>query len=129
MPLTWTLKQWLQTNRGLIITTDRPLRHLKELQEKIRQRTGNKISLRILHNLLEKQPKTLDYRILQLICDAFQCQLKDFCAVREIKILPASARNEMWAAPSSASSAREDARQQTDTTQAAPSPLRAPTLS
>ena len=82
MPLTWTLKQWLQTDRGLIITADRPLRHLKELQEKIKHRTGNKISLRILHNLLEKQPKTLDYRILQLICDSFQCQLKDFCAVK-----------------------------------------------
>ena len=82
MPLKWTLKQWLQTDRGLIITTDRPLRHLKELQEKIKHRTGNKISLSILHNLLEKQPKTLDYRILQLICDAFQCQLKDFCSVK-----------------------------------------------
>ncbi len=82
MPLTWTLKQWLQTDRGLIIRTDRPLTHLKELQEKIKHRTGNKISLRILNNLLEKQPKTLDYRILQLICDAFQCQLKDFCAVK-----------------------------------------------
>jgi len=55
---------------------------LKELQEKIKHRTGNKISLSILHNLLEKQPKTLDYRILQSICDTFQCQLKDFCAVK-----------------------------------------------
>lgn len=82
MPLSWTLKQWLQTNRGLIITTDRPLRHLKEIQEKIKHRTGTKLSLRLLHSLLEKQPKTLEYRILQLICDAYQCQLKDFCAVK-----------------------------------------------
>src|SRR5215204_4880098 len=82
MPLTWTLKHWLQSKRGLIIATDRPLIHLKELQEKIKHRTGYKISLSILHNLLEKQPKTLDYRILQSICDTFQCQLKDFCAVK-----------------------------------------------
>lgn len=81
MPLTWTLKQWLQTNRGVAFSSDRPLRHLKELQETIRRRTGNKIPLSKLHNLLEKPPKTLDCRIVQIICDAFQCQLKHFCAV------------------------------------------------
>ncbi len=81
MPLTWTLKQWLQTNRDVAFSSDRPLRHLKELQETIRRRTGNKIPLSKLHNLLEKPPKTLDYRIVQIICDAFQCQLKHFCAV------------------------------------------------
>jgi DNA-binding protein Fis len=82
MPLTWTLKQWLQTKRGLNFTTNRPLTHLNELQEIIKHRTGNKLRLSTLHNLLEKQPKTLDYRILQIICDAFQCQLKHFCAVK-----------------------------------------------
>lgn len=81
MPLTWTLKQWLQTNRGLNFTTNRPLTDLKEFQEIIKQRTGNKIPLITLHKLLETQPKTLDYRILQIICDAFQCELKHFCAV------------------------------------------------
>lgn len=81
MPLTWTLKQWLQTNRGLTFSTDRPLRHLNNLQETIKQRTGNKIPLSKLHNLLEKQPKTLDCRILQIICDAFQCELKHFCTM------------------------------------------------
>jgi DNA-binding protein Fis len=81
MPLTWTLKQWLQTNRGLHFRTDRPLTDLKEFQEIIKQRTGNKISLLTLHKLLETQPKTLDYRILQLICDAYQCELKHFCAI------------------------------------------------
>ena len=81
MPLTWTLKQWLQTNRGLQFTTNRPLADLKEFQEIIKQRTGNKIALVTLHKLLEKQPNTVDYRILQIICDAFQCELKHFCAV------------------------------------------------
>ena len=81
MPLTWTLKQWLQTNRGLHFTTNRPLTDLKELREIIKQRTGNKIPLITLHKLLETQPKTLDYRILQIICDAFQCELKYFCAI------------------------------------------------
>lgn len=81
MPLTWTLKQWLQTNRGLHFRTNRPLTDLKEFQEIIRQRTGNKISLLTLNKLLETQPKTLDYRILQIICNAFQCKLKHFCAI------------------------------------------------
>lgn len=81
MPLTWTLKQWLQTNRGLHFTTERPLTDLKEFQEIIKQRTGNKICLLTLNKLLETQPKTLDYRILQIICDAFQCKLKHFCAI------------------------------------------------
>src|SRR5215218_6391067 len=82
MPLSWTLKQWLQTNRGLNYRTNRPLRHLKDLQHTIKHRTGNKIALSTLHNLLEKQPKTLDCRILQILCDAFQCQLKHFCSVK-----------------------------------------------
>jgi DNA-binding protein Fis/DNA-binding Xre family transcriptional regulator len=82
MPLTWTLKQWLETKRGLNFTTNRPLKYLKELQQIIKNRTGNKIALSTLHNLLEKQPKTLDCRILQIICDAFECQLKHFCAVK-----------------------------------------------
>jgi len=81
MPLTWTLKQSLQTNIGLTFSSDRPLRHLKELQEIIKQRTGHKIALAILHNLLENQTKTLDYRILQIICDAFQFELKHFCTI------------------------------------------------
>jgi hypothetical protein len=81
MPLTWTLKQWLQTNRGLHFTTNRPLTDLKEFRDIIKQRTGNKIPLITLHKLLDTQPKTLDYRILQVICDAFQCELKHFCAI------------------------------------------------
>ena len=81
MPLTWTLKQWLQTNRAVAFSSDRPLRHLKELQETIRQRTGNKIQVLKLHHLLEKPPITLDCRILQIICDAFQFELKDFCTI------------------------------------------------
>lgn len=81
MPLTWTLKQWLQTNRGLHFTTDHPLTDLKEFQEIIKQRTGNKVSLLTLNKLLETQPKILDYRILQIICDAFQCELKHLCAI------------------------------------------------
>lgn len=79
MPLTWTLKQWLQTNRGLTFTTDRAPKNAKALQEIIRHRTGNKIAVRTLHNLLENQPKTFGYRHLQVICDAFQCRLNDFC--------------------------------------------------
>ena|SRR5215213_10166575 len=81
MPLTWTLKQWLQTNRAVAFSSDRPLRHLKEMQETIRRGTGNKIPLSKLHNLLEKPPKTLDCRIVQIICDAFQFELKDFCTI------------------------------------------------
>ena len=81
MPLTWTLKQWLETHRGLNLSTNRPLKHLKELQATIKQRTGYKLPLLKLHNLLEKQPTTLEYRTVQIICDAFQCQLKHFCAV------------------------------------------------
>ena len=81
MPLTWTLKQWLQTNRGLHFTTNRPLTDLKEFRDIIKQRTGNKIPLITLHKLLDTQPRTVDYRILQIICDAFQCELKHFCAI------------------------------------------------
>ncbi len=81
MPLTWTLKQWLETNRGLNFAKNRPLINAKKLQEIIKHRTSKHIALRVLNNLLERQPQTLDYRTLQVICDAFQCQLQHFCAL------------------------------------------------
>jgi transcriptional regulator with GAF, ATPase, and Fis domain len=81
MPLSWTLKQWLTANRGLQLRTSRAHSNAKKIQNIIQHRTGYKIPLTTVHTLLEKQPKTLDSKILQAICDTFQCELNDFCAV------------------------------------------------
>lgn len=81
MPLTWTLKQWLTTNRALQLRTSRAHTNAKKIQNLVQHRTRYKIPLRTVHVLLEKQPKTLDSKILQAICDTFQCELNDFCTV------------------------------------------------
>ena len=80
MPSTWNLKHWLTTNCGLTLTTNR-LKNAQLIGDIIHRRTGYKIKTRTVHNLLEKQPRTFDSRILQPICDAFRCNLDNFFTV------------------------------------------------
>lgn len=100
MPLTWTLKEWLTTNGDLQLPTNNAYTNAKAIQNIIHTRTGYKLSLRAVHNLLERQPKTLDSRTLQLICDAFRCQLDDFCAVTPSSSSPVNLANELHLQPS-----------------------------
>ena len=74
MALTWTLKQWLRTHHGLT--------NAKDIRDMIQHQTRHKIPLQTVQSLLKKQPKTLDTKILQAICDVFRCHLMHFCAVK-----------------------------------------------
>ena len=89
MPALWNLKQWLATNRGLLFTTNRR-QTAQEISDIVHRRTRHRIKTRTLRNLLERQPKTFDSRILQPICDAFQCKLNDFFTITPSSAPPAN---------------------------------------
>ena len=80
MPLTWKLKQWLRTKRSL--------KNANDIRDLIEHRTGYKVSLRRITSLLNGQPKTLDIELFQAICNAFQCELINFCDVTPSSGIP-----------------------------------------
>ena len=80
MPLTWKLKQWLRTKRSL--------KNANDIRDLIEHRTGYKVTLRRITSLLNGQPKTLDLELFQAICNAFQCELIDFCDVTPSSGIP-----------------------------------------
>ena len=94
MPSKWNLKQWLTSNCGLTLTTNR-LKNAQVIADIIHRRTGYKIKTRTVHNLLEKQPRTFDSRILQPICDAFRCNLDNFFTVTPSSAPPANLLNDL----------------------------------
>ena len=98
MPAAWNLKQWLATNCGLLLTTNRR-QTAQEISDIVHRRTGYKIKTRTVHNLLERQPKTFDSRILQPICDAFQCNLDDFFTITPSPDPPANLRSHLYLQP------------------------------
>ncbi len=54
---------------------------LTEIQEKIIDRTGVKISLQQLSEIVNKRPKSLKLSTMEIICTALDCKLSDFCEV------------------------------------------------
>ena len=91
MPLTWNLKQWLRTNRGL--------KNAKEIRVIIYHRTRHNISLKTVQNFLKNKPKTLHAKTLQAICDAFRCKLNDFCRVTPSSSPPTHLVNDLHLQP------------------------------
>lgn len=80
MPLSWKLKQFLRTERSL--------KNANDIRDLIEHRTGYKVSLRRITSLLNGQPKTLDIELFQAICNAFQCELINFCDVTPSSGIP-----------------------------------------
>jgi hypothetical protein len=80
MPLTWKLKQWLRTKRSL--------KNANDIRDLIEHRTGYKVSLERITSLLNGQPKTLDIELFEAICNAFQCELINFCDVTPSSAIP-----------------------------------------
>ena len=87
MPLTWNLKEWLKTNRGLT--------NANEIRDIIHHRTRHSISLRTVQGYLNKKPKALNIKYIQAICDAFRCKLSDFCTAQPSSTPSANLRNDL----------------------------------
>ena len=78
MTFRWTLREWLRHQRG--VTT------AAEVSRIILERTGYKISIQAICDLLNDEPKMLRVATLKAFCEAFYCRLSDFC-----EIMPATA--------------------------------------
>lgn len=77
MSFRWTLREWLKHQRGVTTAAE---------VSRILARTGYKISIQAICDLLNDEPKMLRVETLKALCDAFYCRLSDFC-----EILPATA--------------------------------------
>lgn len=73
MPIQWTLKKWLATERDIY----RP----SELQILLREKAGVKLSLQAVSALVNSTPKALRLRTMEALCDTLDCKLSDFCQV------------------------------------------------
>ena len=74
MAIHWGLKTFLATRHGIFAATD--------LQKLVIKKTGVLISLTNLCNYLEKKPKTLRLATMEILCQALQCKLEDFCRIK-----------------------------------------------
>lgn len=70
--MTWRLREFL---------AERGFRSASHISRTIAERTGRDLSVQAVCVLLNEPPKMLRIETMQLICDAFYCQLSDFCVV------------------------------------------------
>jgi Cro/C1-type helix-turn-helix DNA-binding protein len=73
MAVTWNLREWLRTERGV--------RGPAEASRIILRQTGYKISTQAVSDLFNDEPKMLRVETLKALCSAFFCRLSDFCEV------------------------------------------------
>ncbi len=73
MAVNWKLKTYLVTQHGIFSAV--------ELQKKITASTGILISVQNLRSYLNKKPKQIPLKTIELICTSLQCKLSAFCEV------------------------------------------------
>jgi DNA-binding Xre family transcriptional regulator len=73
MPVVWNLKKWLALERDIY----RPV----ELQTLIRKQTGVDLTIQTISNLINGTPSALRLQTIQVLCNALDCNLSDFCNV------------------------------------------------
>lgn len=73
MSFRWKLKERLAAQHQLY--------QLGDIRRVIEENTGVRWSLETVSQLVNKKPKSLRVQTLQTLCDAFSCQLDDFCEI------------------------------------------------
>jgi len=63
------------------------LYRLVDVQKRVIDRCGIKISLQQLSELVNKKPKSLRLSTMEIICTALDCKLSDFCEVQPNRIV------------------------------------------
>lgn len=74
MAINWKLKTYLATKHGIYGAT--------ALQKQIIKKTGVIISIQNLCNYIDKKPKAIRLKTIEIVCKALSCELKDFCEVK-----------------------------------------------
>jgi DNA-binding Xre family transcriptional regulator len=75
MPVKWKFREWLK---------ERGITRASEVSRTVGERTGYKLSIQAVCNLLNDQPKMIRIETMQALCDAFYCRLSDFFEVMPI---------------------------------------------
>lgn len=73
MAINWRLKTYLAVEHSIFSATT--------LQKMIIKATGTIISLPTLCNYINKKPKKIPLKTIELICSTLKCNLSDFCNV------------------------------------------------
>jgi DNA-binding Xre family transcriptional regulator len=71
MPFEWNLRKWLAVERDIYKPS--------QLQALIVERTGVQLSIQAISALMNSKPNALRIQTLQVLCDALECDLCDFC--------------------------------------------------
>jgi DNA-binding Xre family transcriptional regulator len=84
MAIHWRLKTYIATRHGIYKAVT--------FQKIIVRKTGVLISIQNLCNYLEKKPKSIRLKTIEILCTALDCELGDFCEVKPLpSIKPGSA--------------------------------------
>lgn len=73
MPVIWNLKKWLAVERDIY----RP----SELQALLSKQLGITLSLQAISTLINGKPQAIRIQTVQVLCNALNCKLSDFCEV------------------------------------------------
>jgi hypothetical protein len=73
MAIHWRLKTYLATRHGIYGAL--------ALQKLIVKKTGVLISIQNLCNYLDKKPKVLPLKTMEILVTALECKLTDFCRI------------------------------------------------
>ncbi len=74
MAIQWRLKTYLANKHGIYGAV--------VFQKKIVKKTGVLISIQNLCNYLDKKPKSIRLKTIEIICTALECEMKEFCEVK-----------------------------------------------
>lgn len=74
MAINWRLKTYLATKHGIY--------HATILQKRIVKKTGVLISVQNLRNYLNRKPKSIRLKTVELIVTALACELSDFLEIK-----------------------------------------------
>jgi DNA-binding Xre family transcriptional regulator len=87
MAVIWNLRGWLK---------ERGVKRASEVSRIVLERTGYKLSVQAVCDLLNGQPKMIRIETTQALCDAFYCRLSDFFEVMPIAAMkpPTKARRQ-----------------------------------
>ncbi len=73
MSFEWNLRKWLAVERDIYKPS--------QLQALIVERTGVQLSIQAVSTLMNSKPSALRIQTIQVLCDALDCNLCDFCNI------------------------------------------------
>jgi len=73
MSFEWNLRKWLAVERDIYKPS--------QLQALILERTGVQLSIQAVSTLMNSKPSALRIQTIQVLCDALECNLCDFCNI------------------------------------------------